>query len=163
MTVVIPGNYDPITLGHIELVTRAISKFDVVHCVVPEKSSKSVLFNVQERLDLIKLSLKDSGLLSDKIVINSFDGLTVDYCIKHDVSIIIRGIRGDKDLALEDVMSYTNSKLDDSHSIDTFVLLSKSRFTSSSMVKELAGLGVDKKRLEQFVTKSVADRLVEKF
>lgn len=163
MDVVLPGSYDPVTLGHIELIQRANSKFSNIHCVVANSSNKTYTFNTSDRVELLKLSLKDVDLLNDRIKVCSFDGLIVDYCIEHNISIIIRGIRGEKDLASEGVMSYTNNLVSSEHDIETFILLSKSQFTSSSMVKELAGLGVKPDRLTKFVTKSVALKLVEKF
>ncbi len=163
MDVVLPGSYDPVTLGHIELIKRAVSKFANIHCVVANSSDKSYTFDANERIELIKLSLKDTDILSDRIKVCSFDGLTVDYCVKNNISTIIRGIRGEKDLVWEGVMSYANNLLSCDHNIDTFILLSNSQFTSSSMVKELASLGVKPDRLEKFVTKSVALKLAEKF
>ena len=160
---VIPGSYDPITLGHIDLIKRAVDKFDKLYLVVARSFEKSYLLTTEDRLNLIRLSLEESGLSFDNIVIDSFDGLTIDYCIKHDVQIIIRGIRGEEDLKKEGIMARTNFILGEDNNIDTFILLSNSRYTSSSIVKELLKVGIDQKRLEQFVTKKVAIQLKKRF
>lgn len=151
-----PGTFDPITLGHIDIVERSTKIFDKVYVVIGINSSKKNLFNENERLIMTKESLKH--LTNVEVVINS--GLTVDIATQLGASTIIRGVRAISDFDYEFQIALTNRKI--SSNIDTIFLLPDERFTylSSTIVRELAQFG---ENIKCFVNDFVADKLTEKF
>ena len=132
-----PGSFDPITLGHLDILQRAESLFDKVIMAVAMNSEKKPMFSNKTRMKMIKEVTKDV----DNIEVDSFSGLLVDYAKKQNVSVIVRGIRALSDYEYEFNMALMNRSLDES--ITTTFLVAHQKYThlSSSLVREVASLG----------------------
>ena len=154
-----PGTFDPITLGHLDVIKRATKLFSRLVIAVAESTKKSTWFTIKERLSFIKESVKEINLDSDKIEIVSFNSLLVDFCKKKNVKVIVRGIRVVSDMEHEFGMAFLNRKL--APNIETIFLMpdEKYAYVSSSAVKEIAFYGGS---LSCFVTKCVEKALQEK-
>ena len=133
-----PGSFDPITLGHLDVIERAASIFDEVVVAVLVNSTKAGLFTIEDRIDLIERSV--SHLPNVKV--DSWSGLLVDYCRDHQIAAIVKGLRAVSDFDYELQMSQMNLKL---KGIETFFMATKPdySFLSSSLVKEIAKFGGD--------------------
>jgi pantetheine-phosphate adenylyltransferase len=153
---VFPGTFDPFTKGHMDLVQRALSFFDKVIIAILDNSKKSTLFTVNERKDLIAKALID---LSERIEIDSFSGLLVDYLKTRETQIVIRGLRAISDFDYEAQMAIMNRNL--SPEVETFFLMSREEYSyiSSSLVRQVALLGGD---VHKFVAPSVAEAMEKK-
>jgi pantetheine-phosphate adenylyltransferase len=132
-----PGSFDPLTNGHLDLIKRALQLYDKIIIAVATNSRKNTLFSVEERIDLIKNVTKEW----DRIEIDTFDGLTVDYARKREAKIIIRGLRAVTDFDYEYAISLMNSKL--APEVETVFLMANNEhsFISSTIVKEVARHG----------------------
>lgn len=132
-----PGSFDPITNGHLDVITRACTIFDRVIIAVAENPRKKPLFSLTERLQMLRKLLKDLP----KVEVDSYEGLTVEYARKRGACAIIRGLRVISDFEAEFVMALTNKKL--APEIETLFLMTEAQysFISSSAVKELAFYG----------------------
>jgi pantetheine-phosphate adenylyltransferase len=135
---VAPGSFDPITLGHIDVIERASAVFDEVVIAVLINSSKSGLFSIEERIALIEESVKKYP----NVRVDSWSGLLVDYCTQHEISAIVKGLRAVSDFDYELQMSQMNFQL---KGVETFFMATKPdySFLSSSLVKEIAKYGGD--------------------
>ena len=135
---VAPGSFDPITLGHLDVIERASGIFDEVVVAVLVNSTKAGLFTIEERMDLIRNSISHLKNVS----VDSWTGLLADYCKEHDVSAIVKGLRAVSDFDYELQMSQMNLQL---KGIETFFMATKPdySFLSSSLVKEIAKYGGD--------------------
>lgn len=153
--VIYPGTFDPVTYGHIDVIQRAIDLFDEVVVTVARNPSKTPLFTVSERLEMLRDSLKDL----DKVVIDSFDGLIVDHAREIKAIGIIRGLRAISDFEFEFQMALTNRKLDDS--LRTIFLMPHEKYTylNSTIVRNLAQFHAD---ISEFVPPIVAKMLEAK-
>lgn len=132
---VYPGSFDPITNGHVDIIERAAGLFDKLIVAVAKNSQKiKPLFTVEERMDMLERVL----VKYPNVIVDSFDGLTVNYATKQGANVIIRGIRAITDFESEFVFALTNKKL--APHIETVYLMTKSEysFISSSIVKEVA-------------------------
>ena len=158
--VVYPGTYDPITLGHLDIVRRALSIFDKVVILVSENANKRVLFSIDERVDLVKLAIDDAGLPAHRVIVDKNSGFTVDYMKRHGYSTMIRGLRAVSDFEYEMQIALANKHLESD--IETIFMVSdlKYQFLRSTIVREIARLGG---KLEGLVTPSVEKALREKF
>lgn len=154
--VIYPGTFDPVTYGHIDVIKRATDLFDYVAVTVAINPTKEPLFSIEERLDLLKESLKEY----DNVSIESFDGLVVDYAHKVGAIGIIRGLRALSDFEYEFQMALMNRKLADD--ITTIFLMPHEKYTylNSSIVRNLASLNSD---VSDFVPPSVRKALHNKF
>lgn len=134
-----PGSFDPLTNGHIDLIRRALQLFDRVIVAVATNSRKNTLFSVDERVELIREVMK--GFDQERIEIDVFSGLTVDYARKQGSRAIIRGLRAVTDFDYEYAISLMNSKL--APEIETVFLMASNEhsFISSTIVKEVARHG----------------------
>ncbi|OGX30601.1 MAG: pantetheine-phosphate adenylyltransferase [Omnitrophica WOR_2 bacterium RIFCSPLOWO2_12_FULL_46_30] len=150
-----PGSFDPVTYGHIDLIQRAQKIFETVIVAVAHNSQKKPLFSIKERVDMLKKAT--DGM--DGIIIEDFDSLVVDYARKHNIGVIIRGLRMVSDFEYEFQMALTNRKL--SHDVETIFLMPSEQYAyfSSRLLKETALLGAD---LSSFLPKEVERRLKEK-
>jgi pantetheine-phosphate adenylyltransferase len=135
---VAPGSFDPITLGHIDVIERASSLFDEVIIAVLVNSSKSGMFSIEERIALIKESVAQFP----NVKVDSWSGLLVDYCEQNKITAIIKGLRAISDFDYELQMSQMNFQL---KGVETFFMATKPgySFLSSSLVKEIAKYGGD--------------------
>ena len=153
---VVPGSFDPITRGHIDIIKRAADVFDVVYVAVLNNSSKKPLFSVEERIQLIAEVTKDMP----NVRIESSSGLLIDYCQKKNAKAIVRGLRAVSDFEYEMQITSMNRVLDEN--IETFFIMTKNQysFLSSSIVKEVAKYGGD---VSELVPEVVNNALKEKF
>ena len=137
MIAVYPGSFDPVTCGHLDIIERSASLFDKVYVAVLKNSSKTPLFSVDERCELIKRVTAHF----DNVVIASFDGLLVDFVKKTGGRIIVKGLRALSDFEYEFQMALTNKKLDSD--IETVFLSAsaQNQYLSSSIVKDIARYG----------------------
>jgi len=129
-----PGSFDPITNGHIDIIERGAKVFDEVVVAVFNNQSKAPLFSVEERLHLIKESTKHIPNVSCDVS----QGLLIEYAIKNDVDVILRGLRAVSDFEYEMQITSMNRKLSDE--VETFFMMTNNQysFLSSSIVKEVA-------------------------
>ncbi len=134
---VVPGSFDPITMGHLDIVKRAASIFDEVRVVVMNNSSKNPLFSVEERIALI--SEVTNSIPNVKV--DSFGGLLIDYAIEVQANAIVRGLRAVSDFEYEMQITSMNRFLNEN--IETLFMISGNQysFLSSSIVKEVAKYG----------------------
>lgn len=134
---VCPGSFDPVTLGHLDIITRGGQVFDKVIVAVLNNQSKKPLFTVEERVQLLKEATKHLH----NVEVDSFDGLLVDYVKKKKAQAIIKGLRAVSDFEYELQMASINRKLNDN--IETFFMMTNNKYSylSSSIVKEVAKYG----------------------
>ena len=135
---VCPGSFDPVTNGHLDVIERAAQLFDEVSVVVTINKSKTSMFDVEERQQM----LRESTAHLPNVIVDAFHGLLVDYCRDHDARAIVKGLRAVSDFDYELQMAQMNHRLS---GVDTvFVPTSPdSSFLSSSLVKEVAMWGGD--------------------
>lgn len=154
-TVICPGSFDPVTLGHLDVISRAAKMFDHVIVAVLVNSSKSPSFSIEERIALLKEVTKDY----ENVEIVSFRGLLADYCKERNVDAIVKGLRAVSDFEYEFQMALTNKKLNPQ--LETIFLTADadSMYLSSSMVREVASMGGD---ISNFVPACIHDRIVER-
>lgn len=154
---VCPGSFDPITNGHIDIIKRGAEIFDKVYVTVLHNSEKrTTLFDLEERLQLIRESTKDIP----NVIVDSFDGLLVEYAKKVQAKVILRGLRAISDFEYEMRNAAMNRNLNDE--IDTFFIMTNKKysFLSSSIVKEVAKYHGD---VSNLVPPVVNEALIEKF
>jgi len=144
---IFPGSFDPITLGHYDIIKRGISLFDEVIIAIGTNASKKYMFSIEERKHFIEEAFKGEA----KIKVVVYQGLTIDLCEKLNVNFILRGLRNPADFEFEKAIAHTNGKLS---KIETVFLLTAARtsFISSSIVRDVIRNGGDYKQL---VPKSV--------
>lgn len=154
--VIYPGTFDPVTYGHIDVIKRAIELFDAVAVTVAINPGKAPLFSTEERVNMLKESLKDYPSVS----VDSFDGLVVDHAKIVGASGIIRGLRAVSDFEYEFQMALMNRKL--AKDISTVFLMPHEKFTylNSTIIRNLASLKSD---VGDFVPPNVAQALIKKF
>jgi pantetheine-phosphate adenylyltransferase len=136
--IVCPGSFDPITNGHLDIIERASSLFDEVVIAVLVNQTKSSLFTVAERIEMIK----EVTTKFKNVRVDSWSGLLVDYCKANDISTIVKGLRAVSDFDYELQMSQVNLQLQGVETIFMATAPSHS-FLSSSLVKEIASYGGD--------------------
>lgn len=136
---VYPGTFDPITNGHLDVINRAAALYDNVVLGISEKSSKTLAFDINERLSMVKEAVSDNP----KIIVESFDSLVVKFARKHKACAIIRGLRAVSDFEHEFQMAQLNKKL--AAEIETLFIMASPEhaYLSSSAVKEIAEFGGD--------------------
>ena len=131
------GSFDPITLGHLDIIKRGAKVFDEVYVVVLNNSSKKPFFSVEERVELIREATKDIP----NVKVDSHSGLLVEYAKMRNANAILRGLRAVSDFEYEMQITSMNRKLDEN--IETFFIMTNNQysFLSSSIVKEVARYG----------------------
>ncbi len=150
----VPGSFDPVTLGHLDIVVRAAALFDEVVVAVGVNNSKSRLFSPDERMDMLEEVCVDHPTVS----VAGFDGLLTDFCAERDVVAIVKGLRAVTDFDYELQMAQMNSALSGVETV--FVPTSPEfSFLASSLVKEVARFGGD---VSTLVPPSVLPRLVRR-
>ncbi len=154
--VITPGTFDPITSGHIDVITRAASISDEVIVAVAASPKKHPLFSLEERADLAKQALAHL----DNVRVEPFTGLLVDFCKIMEANVIVKGLRAITDFEYEFQMTALNYELN--QDLETLFIMSPPSYMylSSSIVREIASLGGD---VSQFVPPCVDEALKEKF
>lgn len=127
-----PGSFDPITLGHYDIITRGVQLFDEVVVAIGINSEKKYMFSLEERQRFIEDAFKDEP----KVKVVTYEGLTIDFCKTIDAQFILRGLRNPADFEFEKAIAHTNRKLS---KIETVFLLTAARtsFISSSIVRDV--------------------------
>ena len=152
MTGVYPGSFDPFTLGHKDIVERALKFCNTLYIAVSDNINKKHLFSKEERVEMIRQTFK----CNDKIIVESFQGLLVDYMLAKKASFIIRGLRAVSDFEYEFQMAFTNRNIESS--IETIFMVPGSQylFLSSTIVRDIARNNGD-------ISKLVPKPVLEKF
>lgn len=153
---VVPGSFDPITNGHLDIITRASKVFSEVHVVIMHNSAKTSLFTVDERIRLIQEATQDLA----NVTVETSDGLMIEYAKKVGAVAVVRGLRAVTDFEYEMQITSMNRVLDEG--IETFFIMTKNQysFLSSSIVKEVAKYGGN---ISELVPPTVEKALKEKF
>jgi pantetheine-phosphate adenylyltransferase len=153
-----PGSFDPVTNGHIDIISRAATLFDEVVVAVGVNQSKKRLFGPQERIDMLTVACEPFP----NVQIAGFDGLLTDFCKEHDVHAIVKGLRAVSDFDYELQMAQMNASLSGIETV--FVPTSPEySFLASSLVKEVAAFGGDVSGLVPgFVLDRLTTRLAER-
>ena len=151
-----PGTFDPITLGHIDIITRASALMDEVIVAVAKSTPKHTLFSIEERTQLAK----NATAHLPNVKVMCFDGLLVDFAKSQDVKAVVKGLRAVTDFEYEFQMNAVNQQLD--YKLETTFIMSPPEYMylSSSIVRELASLGGD---VSKFVTPEVEEALKKKY
>lgn len=154
---VVPGSFDPVTLGHVDVIARAASLFDEVHVVVVHNPAKSALLPIAQRVTLLEQAIAQAGIAGNLSVTSWSVGLLVDYCTDVGATVLVKGIRSQVDISYETPMAIVNRNL---AGIETVFLLPDPAHAhvSSSLVRQVASLGGD---VSAYVPRSVADYLAK--
>ena len=150
---VYPGSFDPITLGHVDIIARSAKLFDQLHVLVVHNPDKTPQFDSAQRIGLIRESLAEAGVAADNITITELSsGLLVDYIRKVDARVLIKGFRNNVDLDYELPMAKVNRDLS---GIETVFIAADPAYglVASSLVRQVAELGGP---VENYVSKAVA-------
>lgn len=139
---VVPGSFDPVTLGHLDVIERAAGLFDELHVLVVHNPDKSALLPIHQRVSLLERAIGDAGLAGNIVLASWSVGLLVDYCVDVGASVLVKGIRSQIDVAYETPMAIVNRNL---AGVETVFLLPNPAHAhvSSSLVRQVAELGGD--------------------
>jgi len=139
---VVPGSFDPVTLGHLDVIERAAGLFDELHVLVVHNPGKTALLPIVQRVSLIEQSIREAGFEGNILVTSWSVGLLVDYCTDVGASVLVKGIRSQIDVAYETPMAIVNRDL---AGVETVFLLPNPAHAhvSSSLVRQVASLGGD--------------------
>ncbi|GAB2513422.1 pantetheine-phosphate adenylyltransferase [Paramicrobacterium agarici] len=139
---VVPGSFDPVTLGHLDVIERAAPLYDELHVVVVHNPDKAALLPIAQRVSLLEEAVKDAGFPGNIVVSSWSVGLLVDYCTDVGASVLIKGIRSQIDVAYETPMAIVNRDL---AGVETVFMLPNPAHAhvSSSLVRQVAALGGD--------------------
>lgn len=151
-----PGSFDPLTLGHIDIIERSSRLVDELIVAVLINSAKNSLFSINERVSMIKEAICDIPNVS----VESFDGLTVDFAREREANMIVRGLRAVTDFEYELQIAQTNHIMNTE--VDTIFLTTSLQYSylSSTIVKEVASYGGD---ISKFVPAFIAERVYDKY
>ncbi len=152
---VCPGSFDPITMGHLDIITRASAMFDKLIVVVMNNASKHYTFSPAERKEMIKMCVKDLP----NVQVDVYDGLLAEYAAQQNACAIIKGLRAMSDFEYEFQMALTNKKLNPN--VETLFLTTSAEnmYLSSSMVKQIAGMGGD---VSDFLPEVIYDDILKR-
>ncbi len=156
-----PGTFDPITYGHIDVIKKSLKFIDTVIIGISDGNQKNFLFNIDERIEIVKKALfKDLKFSKKNIKVITFDSLTTDLCKKYNSNIILRGLRAVSDFEYEFQLAGMNRKLN--NKVETIFLMSdiENQIISSRFVKEIAQ---HKGNLKKFTTKSTIKSLKDRY
>lgn len=156
VTVIYPGTFDPVTVGHIDVASRACALFDKVIVAVYEEPNKNLLFDCDERLALFTKAARHLPNLE----VSKFDGLVVRFAQQVEAKVVVRGLRSGSDFEYEFDMAFMNRKLAPDLDMVFFMTSQENMFVSSSLLKEVARLGGD---ITAMVPTNVADAVYTKF
>lgn len=143
-TAICPGSFDPITLGHVDIIRRAAEIFDeVVVCVMRNAAKKSPMFTLEEKLSMARRAVEEYP----NVRVDSYDGLLTEYVRRYDKPVVVKGLRAASDFDYEFQMNMINKRLNPT--VETMFLTASERYTflSSSIVREVAQYGAELKGL----------------
>lgn len=153
---VVPGSFDPVTLGHMDVIERTLKIFDQVHVLVVHNPDKKALLPIAKRVELIQQSVRSLNIPDDRLLVTAWSvGLLVDYCTEVGANVLVKGIRSQADVAYETPMAIVNNNL---AGVETVFLLPNPAHAhvSSSLVRQVAALGGD---IKPYVPSPVAKYL----
>ncbi|GAA1950176.1 pantetheine-phosphate adenylyltransferase [Agromyces allii] len=152
---VVPGSFDPVTKGHLDVIERAAGIFDELHVVVVHNPDKNALLPIAQRVALIERAIVDAGIAGRIVVASWSMGLLVDYCSDVGATVLVKGVRSQIDVAYETPMAIVNRHL---AGVETVFLLPDpgNAHVSSSLVRQVAALGGD---VAPYVPAAVAEYL----
>ncbi len=151
-----PGSFDPITKGHLDIITRTGAIVDHLIVAILENPRKETVFTLEERMEMLRLCT----VQYPNVEIDYFGGLLIDYVDKRNINIIVKGLRAISDFEFEFQMALVNKKLNPA--VETLFMVTNSKYSylSSSIVKEIAGFGGE---IKELVPPAVYDLIVKKF
>ncbi len=151
-----PGSFDPVTKGHLDIITRTSKIMTHLTVAVLDNPRKVATFTIEKRIEMLKLVTESYP----NVEVEYFNGLLIDYALKKDTNIIVKGLRAISDFEFEFQMALVNQKLNPA--IETLFMMTNSKYSylSSSIVKEIAALGGD---ISSLVPEVLLDMIVTKF
>ncbi len=154
---VCPGSFDPVTLGHLDIISRASKLFDKVIVVVMSNATKSPLFSQVERMELLRKAVAEIGI--SNVTVDCYDGLLADYVQMREATAIVKGLRAVSDFEYEFQMALTNRKLYPKAETVFLTTAAENLYLSSSLVKQVARLDGD---ISDFVPACILPEIKEK-
>ena len=150
-----PGSFDPVTVGHLDIVGRAAQLFDEVIVVVMNNSAKNPLFSADERVEMLKKVTADMP----NVTVDRYDGLLAEYAKEQNANVVVKGLRAVSDFEYEFQMALTNKKLNPE--LDTVFLTTKAEnmYLSSSLVRQVGAMGGD---ISEFVPAEIKEQVLAK-
>ena len=152
---VCPGSFDPVTVGHIDIISRAAQMFSKVVVVVMQNRAKSPSFTVEERMEMLREATAELG----NVTVDSFDGLLAEYTEKIGAGAIVKGLRAMSEFEYEFQMALTNKKLNPNTETVFLTTRAENMYLSSSMVKQIGSMGG---YISDFVPKMIHGKIVER-
>ena len=150
-----PGSFDPLTNGHLDIITRSSKLFDKVIVVVMVNASKKTLFSLEERKELLCRVTADM----DNVEVDSYDGLLAEYAKQRGATAVVKGLRAVSDFEYEFQMALTNRKLNPDTETVFLTTKAENLYLSSSLIKQVAGFGGD---ISDFVPACILPDILEK-
>jgi len=154
MNALYPGTFDPLTLGHEEIINRAAKLFDNLLVAVAVNSSKPTMFNLQDRLKLVEIV----SSRYPNVTFSSYEGLTIDFANTNNTNVIVRGARNSTDFNYESQISQMNNTMDSALESIFFIASDPFKSITSSLVRQVIDLNGD---YSKFISKDVANHLVK--
>ncbi len=155
MTAVCPGSFDPVTVGHLDIIRRAAAMFDNVIVVVMTNGAKNPSFTAEERMQMISEATSDLS----NVTVDQYDGLLAEYAAIRGAGAVVKGLRAMSDFEYEFQMALTNKKLNPDFETVFLTTSAENMYLSSSMVKEIARMGGD---IRDFVPDVIHDSIVKR-
>ena len=157
---IFPGTFDPITLGHWDVIERGVQLFDTLYVAIGRNPAKNALFSVSERTAIIKTLIAEHGL-DEQVKVSHFDHLTVDHAREVGATAMLRGLRNASDLNYEFQLALTNRAIAD---IETVFVMSGEQhgFTSSSLIKQIASATEGAERLKNLIPRVAIEAIKQK-
>ena len=154
MNAMYPGTFDPLTLGHEEIINRAAKLFDNLLVAVAVNSSKPTMFNLQDRLRLVEIV----SSRYPNVTFSSYEGLTIDFANTNNINVIVRGARNSTDFNYESQISQMNNSMDSALESIFFIATDPFKSITSSLVRQVIDLNGD---YSKFISKDVANHLLK--
>ena len=154
MNAMYPGTFDPLTLGHEEIINRAAKLFDNLLVAVAVNSSKPTMFNLQDRLRLVEIV----SSRYPNVTFSSYEGLTIDFANTKNINVIVRGARNSTDFNYESQISQMNNSMDSALESIFFIATDPFKSITSSLVRQVIDLNGD---YSKFISKDVANHLLK--
>ncbi len=152
---VCPGSFDPVTVGHIDIISRAANMFSKVVVVVMQNTAKTPSFSAEERVEMLKIATADIP----NVEVDMYDGLLAEYTEKIGAGAIVKGLRAMSDFEYEFQMALTNKKLNPSTETVFLTTKAENMYLSSSMVKQIGSMGGD---ISDFVPKIISEKIISR-